>query len=168
MIEIAQLLKSKIDAARPRLLSIPETHAADKPYADKWSLKEILGHLIDSVANNHQRIVRMQQSVDIGNFTYEQQPWVSVQHYATEPWEDLVEFWYHYNTHLAHIIRHVDPGSLQHSCDMGYAKPATLKFVIEDYVRHVEHHLGQIFGGADPRKRGTWVRRDPGERETGP
>ncbi len=161
MIESAQLLKSKIDAAKPKLLMIPDARAGEKPYPDKWSLKEILGHLTDSAANNHQRIVRMQQSPDIGKFGYEQQRWVAIQQYASEPWPELVDFWYMFNAHLAHVIAHVDQGSLKNTCDMGYSKPATLRFVIEDYIRHVEHHLDQIFSETGPKERKVWVRRDP-------
>ena len=161
MIAISQNLRMIIDSARPRLLSIMEARASEKPYAEKWSIKEILGHLIDSAANNHQRIVRMQETPNIGTFEYSQQHWVNSQHYQTEAWQDLVEFWFRYNAHIAHAIAHVDPGSLGHLCDMGYSLPATLKFVIEDYVRHVEHHLGQIFDDADPRERKRWGRSEP-------
>ena len=161
MTTVAHQLRSLIDAARPRLLAIPEANASAKSNPDKWSLKEILGHLLDSATNNHQRIVRMQEAVDIGKLTYDQQHWVRSQNYRDEPWEAIVEFWYRYNSHLAHVIGNVDPGALSHVCDMGYSKPATLKFVIEDYVRHVEHHLEQIMSESDPGKRRQWVSRDP-------
>jgi hypothetical protein len=161
MIATATRLKQTIDAARPRLLAIPEQQASEKPFHDKWSCKEILGHLLDSAANNRQRIVRMQGQADIGSFVYDQQQWVTAQHYQTEPWQPLVEFWYLYNAHLSHVIAHVDRDTLENLCDMGYSKPATLKFVIEDYVRHVEHHLGQIFGDAGPRERKKWTSREP-------
>lgn len=162
MIAIETRLTQTIDAARPRLLSITEQSASEKPFPDKWSLKEILGHLLDSATNNRQRIVRMQGQADIGSFVYDQLHWVTAQHYQSEPWQAMVEFWYLYNAHLAHVISHVDRDTLEHLCDMGYSKPATLKFVIEDYVRHVEHHLGQIFADADPKDRMKWVSRDPG------
>jgi hypothetical protein len=61
--------------------------------------------------------------------------------------------WYFYNKHLAHIIEHIDPGSLTNVCDMGDSTPATLQFVAEDYVHHLQHHLDQIFSNADPRER---------------
>ncbi|HXX64834.1 MAG TPA: DinB family protein [Bacteroidota bacterium] len=161
MHSIAQQLSQTIEAARVRLLSIPDAEAGAKPYADKWSLKETLGHLIDSAANNHQRIVRMQERADIGLFEYEQMHWVNSQHYQQEAWPQVVELWYRYNAHLAFIIDRVDPRSLGNTCDIGYAKPATLTFVIEDYLRHLNHHLDQIFGGADPRTRQTWEMRVP-------
>jgi len=161
MHSIAQQLTQTIEAARPRLLSIPDAEAGGKPYPDKWSLKETLGHLIDSAANNHQRIVRMQERADIGPFGYEQLHWVNSQHYQQEAWPQVVEFWYRYNTHLAHIIERVDGRCLSNTCDVGYDKPATLAFVIEDYLRHLNHHLNQIFSGADPRTRQSWESRVP-------
>ncbi len=161
MTDIARHLRAIVEAAKPRLVSISEPRASEKPYSDKWSRKEILGHLVDSAANNHQRIVRMQEVKDIGAFTYSQQHWVRAQCYHAEPWPDLVELWYRYNAHVAHIIEHVDPASLGHTCDMGYSRPASLEFVITDYVRHLEHHLEQILGEADPRERNKWIARDP-------
>jgi hypothetical protein len=161
MNDIAQSLRESADSAYPNLLAIPEARASEKPYPRAWSIKEILGHCVDSAANNHQRIVRMQETPDIGRFTYTQGHWVDAQRYNAEPWRDLVDFWYHYNLHLAHIIANVDPASLGHVCDMGYAGPAPLGFVIEDYLRHVRHHLGQIFSDRDPREREKWTRREP-------
>lgn len=154
-------LKDFLGETRPRLLAISDARASEKPVAEKWSLKEILGHLIDSAVNNHQRIVRMQEQSDIGKFGYSQQHWVSSQHYQQRSWADLVDLWHQFNQHLAHVIAHIAPASLAHTCDMGYAAPATLKFVAEDYVRHVRHHIEQILSGADPRQRKKWVARNP-------
>lgn len=157
MLTVAQHLRGAIEAAKPRLLSLTESHASEKPYPDKWSIKEILGHLVDSASNNHQRIVRMQQVTDLGTFSYEQMHWVKSQRYNAERWDDLVNVWYYYNKHLAHIIEHIDPKSLTNVCDMDYGKPMTLQFVAEDYVRHLRHHLDQIFSDADPRERTKWM-----------
>ncbi len=154
-------LRSLIEESRPRLAAISESAASEKPYPEKWSLKEILGHLVDSAANNHQRFVRMQERADIGTFGYAQEHWVSSQRYHQRPWSDLLELWYHFNKHLVHVIAHIDPAALEHTCDMGYPSPATLRFVAEDYVRHVRHHVGQILGGADPRQRKKWSRGNP-------
>ncbi|MBP1774735.1 MAG: DinB superfamily protein [candidate division NC10 bacterium] len=166
MRSVADQLSETARAAKPRLLSISDARASEKPYADTWSLKEILGHLVDSAANNHQRIVRMQEVRDIGVFRYAQQHWADSQKYQARPWEAVVELWFQYNLHLAHIIGQVDPKALEHVCDMGYANPATLAFVIEDYLRHVKHHLAQVFSDKDPREREKWISRDPGKAPT--
>lgn len=162
MRSVADRLAEIARAARPRLLSISDARASEKPYAEKWSVKEILGHLVDSAANNHQRLVRMQETRDIGVFRYAQQHWVASQKYQSRPWEAIVELWYQYNLHLAHLIGEVDPKALEHVCDVGYPQPATLAFVIEDYLRHLEHHLAQVFSPKDAREREGWIRRDPG------
>ncbi len=161
MKETAEQLRKLVDETRPRLSSITAALASEKPFPEKWSIKEILGHLVDSALNNHQRIVRMQENKALGAFTYSQLHWVQSQHYQEENWPDLIALWCQVNAHLAHVIAFVDPAFLSSTCDMGYASPATLKFVIEDYVRHVQHHLGQIFSNADPRRRARWVARDP-------
>jgi hypothetical protein len=74
----------------PRLAQIAEADAAHKPAPDQWSGKEILGHLIDSAGNNHQRLVRAQLVAYLDFPSYEQASWVGVQSYATESWKDLV------------------------------------------------------------------------------
>jgi hypothetical protein len=160
-VDIASSLRETVIAARPALLAIPESRAREKASPSAWSFEEILGHLIDSAANNHQRIVRMQETQNIGRFVYTQRHWVDAQRYNAEPWRDLVEFWCSYNTHIAHVIVGIEPAALHNLCDMGYARPAPLEFVIEDYLRHVRHHLGQILAEVPPGKRTAWVRRDP-------
>lgn len=157
MFDVSKKLIRLIETNKPRLLAITEPQAAEKPYNDKWSIKEILGHLIDSAANNHQRFVRMQEVKDLGEFRYNQEHWVKSQHYHDKQWEDIVHTWYYYNHHLAHVIAHIDETTLNNTCDMGYPLPATLQFIAEDYVRHLQHHLNQIFSGADPRQREKWT-----------
>ncbi len=156
MIKIAQQLEKVIERGKSQLKAITENQASQKPYPDKWCLKEILGHLIDSASNNHQRIVRMQEMSNIGTFTYSQMHWVNSQHYQSEPWENLVELWYRYNKHLAHIIAHIDPLALNNTCDVHDPEPVTLHTMVEDYLRHLEHHLSQIFTDQDPRARTKW------------
>ncbi len=154
----AQLLRGIVESARQRLLEISEQQSSEKPYPEKWSIKQILGHLVDSASNNHQRIVRMQEIPDIGVFRYNQMHWVECQQYQSESFSDLVNTWYFANRHLAHVIEHIDKGSLSHVCDLGYPQPVTLRFIVEEYVRHVRHHIDQIFSGEDPRTRKTWKR----------
>ena len=62
-------LEELLEETQPKLLALGEGRASEKPFPEKWSLKEILGHLVDSAANNHQRMVRMQERSDIGAFT---------------------------------------------------------------------------------------------------
>jgi DinB superfamily len=147
MIEhVADELDAIVDEASIWLRDVPEALAATKLSPRRWSVKEIFGHLVDSVANNHQRFVRAQQSGG-GEFAfpgYEQDDWVRLQAYQERPWQELVELWALYNRHLAHAIRRIPESSLSVSCRIGTNEPVTLRFLVEDYVVHLRHHLQQI------------------------
>ena len=142
--EIAQELSSAVDLIAQQLKRIEPAVAQHKPAADRWSIQEVVGHLIDSAANNHQRFVRALQ-VDALTFPkYEQQRWVADQHYNLAPWSDLVDLWRFYNIHLAHIIRNIPDSALEVQCTIGPNDPVTLLFLIEDYLVHMQHHLKKI------------------------
>jgi hypothetical protein len=136
-------LERILDDARPRLLAL-DAASVEKPLvAEKWSRKEILGHLIDSAANNHQRFVRLQIESALTLPSYRQPDWVRVQHYQDRRWSDLVELWIAYNRHLAHIMRHADPQAAGHVWKASDGD-LTLEFLMTDYLKHLQHHLDQI------------------------
>ncbi|HUJ21202.1 MAG TPA: DinB family protein [Bryobacteraceae bacterium] len=140
---IAAELDRMVESARDRLLAMGEDDAARRPAAESWAKKEILGHLIDSAANNHQRFVRLQAASGLVFPSYQQNDWVRIQHYAARPWRDLVELWLAYNRHLAHVMRHTDAEAASHI----WKSPAgdrNLSFVMDDYMSHLRHHLDQI------------------------
>lgn len=136
-------LSSVIELALPHLSDVSEQIAAQKPAPHKWSKKEILGHLIDSAANNHQRFVRLQLEREIGLPGYEQDGWVRINRYQDTPWSDLITLWAAYNRHLARVIESLDPSSLGHVWHSPEGDK-TLEFIATDYVRHLRHHLAQI------------------------
>jgi hypothetical protein len=146
MLSVARDLEVEIEAARPRLSAIAEDVAATAPGEGRWSRKEILGHLVDSAANNHQRFVRAQLADALVFPAYEQDAWVSRQGYAERRWPELIALWEALNRHLTHVIARIDPAALERPCTIGGQAPVTLRFVAEDYVRHLRHHLGQILG----------------------
>ena len=148
-------LRSTIAAESVRLLSISESDASGKPAPGKWSPKEIIGHLIDSAANNHARFVRAQLSDDMLFDGYDQDEWVRLQRYNERRWSDLIALWQHYNAHIASVVEGIDPDRLslqrtRHNLDVvGWKtvprdQPATLDYFIRDYVGHLKHHLSQI------------------------
>jgi hypothetical protein len=116
--------------------------------AGGWSRKQVIGHLIDSAANNHQRFVRasLQDSLEIPG--YDQNGWARVQAAEEADWPLLVALWANYNRYLAHVIPHLPPTKLEVPIRIGQNEPVTLKFVAEDYLRHMVHHLGQIGAAA--------------------
>ena len=138
-------LRNEVDVAVPKLRALSDAHAASVLSVGKWSAKQVLGHLIDSAANNHQRFIRVQAEADLSLPGYAQDFWVDTQRYSERTWPDLIELWSSYNRHLAHVISHIPEPKGDVRCTIGDGPPVTLRFVALDYVGHVQHHLRQIF-----------------------
>ncbi|WP_020533773.1 DinB family protein [Flexithrix dorotheae] len=151
-----ELLRTIISELRERLLGVSESRSEVKPAPEKWSPKEVIGHLIDSAANNHQRFVRTQFQDNMIFQGYDQDAWVAVQNYQGHTWKDLVNLWYYYNWHLSQVMDAV-PDEIRYRefenhnlHEMAYIKidkekPAMLEYFMQDYIRHLEHHIQQIF-----------------------
>ena len=141
---VANDLTRVVADAAQLLRAIPDEAAGRKAKPDVWSVKEILGHLIDSAANNHQRFVRAQLATALSFPGYEQNGWVRSQDYQGRPWAQLVDLWVHYNYHLAHVIRRIPTAAASTPIQIGDNQPLTLSALVEDYVDHLRHHLEQI------------------------
>jgi hypothetical protein len=145
MKEIIARFEQVLATAPRRLVEISELEAVRKPRPDRWSRKEILGHLIDSAGNSHQRWVRAQLTPLLEFPGYEQEPWVARQAYVTEPWADLVNLWLLFNRHMLHVLKAMPPEVLSHQVAIGGKPPLPLSDWLVDYVSHMEKHLAQIF-----------------------
>jgi len=110
----------------------------------KWSRKEILGHLVDSASNNHQRLVRALLADELSFPGYAQTDWVRVQGYADMEWQRILDMWGALNRHIAHVVSRIPAAKLSTICRVGDGKPVTLEELIADYIRHLEHHLEQL------------------------
>jgi hypothetical protein len=144
----ARNLQFAVTEALPALRALTEAEADRDRGPGKWTRKEVLGHLIDSAANNHQRFVRAQQAERLVWPGYEQNAWVAVQAYRSRTWEELLGLWEALNRHLAHVMANVPPERLKTQCLIGDNPPETLEWWMTDYTRHLNHHLAQIFSAA--------------------
>jgi hypothetical protein len=148
--------RETINASAARLSQIPADKSEQPRAAGKWSPKEIIGHLIDSASNNHQRFVRAQFTDDLVFAGYEQEGWVRVQGYQSETWSDLIDLWKLYNHHILHLMSRIPEETRMKprhkhnlhqiaSESLSESEPVTLDWFMRDYVDHMKKHLGQIF-----------------------
>ncbi|MEM7373521.1 MAG: DinB family protein [Bacteroidota bacterium] len=146
--------KKTIEQASPVLMRIPISKQSRRSAPDKWSPKEIIGHLIDSATNNHRRFVKAQWQDQLMMDGYEQENWVKHQCYQEADWKNLVTLWHHYNLHLVHVMQTSSAEQLNHvvlGLRQGYLKPpipadqpCSLRELMQDYIAHLKHHLTQI------------------------
>jgi hypothetical protein len=139
-IELARL----VDTTEASLLKISEAESSTPLRPSGWSRKQVIGHLIDSASNNHQRFVRaaLQGSLEFPG--YDQEGCVAVQAVQQMPWPGLIALWASYNRYLSHILAHLPEDALQAQCRIGASEPVTLRFLAEDYLVHLVHHLQQL------------------------
>jgi hypothetical protein len=144
MKELSEKLLSAIEAAEPRLREISALESTKPVLPGGWSRKQVIGHLIDSASNNHQRFVRAAQQSSLDFPGYDQEENIRVQAPQEADWPLLVSLWAAYNRYLAHIIARLPASKLETPCRIGSGAPATLGFIATDYLRHLHHHLTQI------------------------
>jgi hypothetical protein len=133
-----------VDAAEIPLRRVSEEESGRPVLASGWSRKQVLGHLIESASNNHQRFVRAALADALEFPAYDTPGSVRVEAVESAGWTMLVDLWASYNRYLAHVIRHLPAAKLEVVCRIGANAPVSLRFLVEDYVRHLAHHLDQI------------------------
>lgn len=146
MQSVSEQLRHVIDQTWPQLSNLNEDKVRSPLTPGGWSKKQVLGHLIDSASNNHQRFVRALLQDELTWPGYDQPGCVRVQRYQDYRWPDLVQMWASYNRFLAHVLDSAPASKANTVCRIGDNAPMTLEELARDYVRHLEHHLQQIVG----------------------
>jgi len=147
-----------VEEGAGRLREIPLEVARASRGEGKWTIQEILGHLVDSASNNHQRFVRAQLQDSMVFLGYEQDRWVTLQRYQEASWPLLVNLWESFNLHMAAIMEGISDDVRLRPCQLhnlheiaweiqSQDEPVTLDFFMRDYVAHLLHHLRQIDPG---------------------
>lgn len=135
-----------VETWEPQLNQLPQDIITGRRNGQNRSIKQILGHLIDSAANNHQRMVRLQYNKVLVFPDYQQDNdlWIALQDYQNADWTTIIQLWKGYNLHLIQVIKSVDQSKLDNYWQNFEGAPVTLQQMIEGYPVHLELHLNEI------------------------
>src|SRR5512146_3479790 len=150
--QLANSFAAHLAKGEAELRTITETEATEPYQADAWTRKQVLGHLIDSAMNNHVRFVMAALNGEYTGPAYHAQGWVAMHDYANMLWSELLDLWKAHNALLARVVRQVPEDKLTAECRIGSDKPVTLRYVIEDYLHHLEEHIAEITESQAPRR----------------
>lgn len=156
--EIINDILEVIDHWEPILLGLDEKVITQRLNHQNRSIKMLVGHLVDSASNNHQRMVRLQYAPRCGHsmpntqmgmlvfpdYTQDNDLWIHLQDYQHEDWKTLVELWKYTNLHICHVIRCVDESKLQNYWLDYEGNRVTLEDMICGYIGHLNLHMGHI------------------------
>ena len=135
-------LKHWLDIIPKELKGLPELEVSRRPSPNKWSKKEILGHLCDSAINNMERFVKIQYEEQPYVIpSYNQEQWVGLQHYQDTPLDEILNLFCALNKQIINILSHIPADKLSSQCDIGNNHQKTLEWLIQDYLEHMEHHI---------------------------
>jgi biotin-(acetyl-CoA carboxylase) ligase len=141
MQQIISYLESLILQYAPQLERISEAEFSLKQLPEKWSRKELLGHLIDSAQNNIRRFI-VAQYEDAPQVIYEQNFWVNAAAYQNYNTKELVQLWVLINKHICAVLKNIPAGAEQRICIT--REKHTIAWLAEDYNKHLLHHLHQV------------------------
>ena len=141
MQSIASELLTTIHEYLPKLKSFTEDGSSIKPSPNKWSKKEVIGHLVDSAQNNIRRFIVAQYDNN-PLIVYRQDNWVSINNYQSYELEDLVQLWYLLNKQICSILSNTSQDILQRTCQTESLH--TIEWLAKDYIKHMKHHLHHV------------------------
>jgi DinB superfamily len=137
---IINQLEKIISDYSPQLQQMSEADLSFKPSPEKWSGKELIGHLIDSAQSNIRRFV-VAQYEERPHIVYAQNEWVIAADYQSYPTQDLIRLWTLLNRHIIIVLKNI-PEALQ-SREVQTGEVHTIKWLAADYNKHLLHHLHQ-------------------------
>ena len=149
MKKIIEELSEIVDTYADKIASIRETEFSAKPLPNKWSKKEVLGHLIDSAHNNLRRFICGQYESN-PKIIYDQDFWVRSNDYQHKGSGDVIASWKLINGQICCVLKSMPSPNHARTCDTGreVVQLRSLEWLAEDYVKHLKHHLNQIISGS--------------------
>lgn len=143
--EILKLIKTW----EPKLESLPIETITERRNSQNRTIKQILGHLIDSTSNNIHRIIHLQNlpsPLTFPNYASfgNNDRWIAIQNYQNEDWMNMIQLWKYSLFHFCHVIQNVNDEKLDNQWIAGFDKLISLRDMIIDFLRHFKLHLSEI------------------------
>jgi hypothetical protein len=134
----------------PKLTKLSADTIVNKCNNQNRTIKQILGHMVDSASNNTHRIVHLQYQDSPFSFPNyaangNNDRWIAIQNYQAENWENLIQHWKYSHIHLVHVIENVNQEKIDNEwiSESKYGN-ISLNDMITDFLRHFHLHLGEI------------------------
>jgi hypothetical protein len=146
---IGRELLALADEWEPKLLSLSNDVITERRNSQNRTIKQIVGHMVDSASNNTHRVVHLQYQqsplvfpdyANLGN----NDRWIAIQNYQDEDWNDLVQLWKYSNMHFVHVIRNVNAEKLDNVWLSALNEEVSLEAMVVDFPRHFKLHLDEI------------------------
>lgn len=139
-------IKAIVDEWTEKLLALPEDVITERRNHQNRTIKQLLGHLIDSASNNHQRMIRLQYNDNLvfPDYTQDNDRWIAIQNYQDADWENLVQLWKSFNLHMIYLIKSIDKSKLNNSWTDFEGNNVTLGDMIKGYPWHQNLHINDI------------------------
>jgi hypothetical protein len=146
---VIQGIVTLLDKWEPKLLGLPTNVITERRNNQNRTIKQIIGHMIDSASNNTHRIVHLHYQPSPLRFPNyasngNNDRWIAIQNYQEEDWKSMVNLWKYSNLHIVHVIKNVNPAKLENQWCYSEERLISLKDGIIDYLRHFKLHLGEI------------------------
>lgn len=144
MTNIAKELGELIEIFKADFYYLDEQITSFRIDQDKWTLKEIIGHLIDSASNNHQRFIRFQLSEELDFPDYKNTEWLRIQNHQNMKFSELLLLFYYYNRLIINIVLNIDEGCLNNKWNIAWDENSsyiTFEKLLSHYVDHMKGHL---------------------------
>lgn len=144
-----QEIISLIAEWEPKLKALDNAIISQRRNCQNRTIKQILGHMVDSASNNTHRVIHLQYQPsplifpDYAN-NGNNDRWIAIQNYQSEDWNNLVQLWKYSNLHFVHVVENVDLSKLNNEWISALNDHVTLEDMITDYLRHFQLHLSEI------------------------
>ncbi len=138
----SERLRKHIDVMYEKYEDVDDAIAAINLDTDQWLLKAIIGHLVDSAANDYQRFSRLQETEVLAFPGYDYN-WIKIVNYHACPFIKVLEPWKQYNLLSGHIIANIDEKKNANKW-LADGKPISLDLLVKDYIGHMEKQIAHL------------------------